>query len=273
MTPIRNSQAGFSRATKDDLYWIGIDLAVQGSLLGVTMKVVRGHFDDFSISIIACFLAAMFLIRIVFGSLDDFREHLLSKLAAVVIMACFAGWLFHEATNVRTGWYRTHVLQRRVSKIVGSAPAYIVLWNTDGLITEASSNISLLTGHAREELIGQPLTVLLREVDQIGFRRGMAKATAILRQNNSPDAGWLMQGIITFGLLHRDGRAVPVKAYSGGIRWSQEVQFKGDTDLFAVFVPADPPKPQEPTTIDPRTPVQVAPPAPPTKTLVPSEAK
>ena len=273
MAPIRNSQVTARHASKDDLYWIGLDLAVQGVLLALAMKLVRGHYDDYSVTIVACFLAAMFLIRVVFGSLEGFYDHFLGKLAAVVVVLLFSAWLYYEAANVRTGWYRTNVLQRRVSKIVSSAPAYIILWNTDGLITEASSNIGLLTGYRREELIGQPLTVLLRKVDQAGYKRGMAKATEALCQNNSPDAGWLMQGIITFGLLHRDGRAVPVKAYSGGIRWSQEVQFKGDTDLFAVFVPADPPKPQEPTTIDPKTPVQVAPPPPPTKTLVPGEIK
>jgi PAS domain S-box-containing protein len=275
MTPIRNSQAGFSHATKDDLYWIGIDLAVQGSILGTTIKLVRGRFDDFSITIIACFLAAMFLIRIVFGSLEDFRDHLLGKLIAIVVMVLFSTWLLHEASNVRTGWYRTNVLQDRFSRIVSSAPAYVLLWDADGNITEASVNIHFLTGYRRTELIGQPMTTLLRRVDQPGYLRGMVKATTILKQDNSPDAGWLMQGIITFGLLHKDGRVVPVKAYSGGIRWSQEVQFKGDTDLFAVFVPVDPNKEKDnpATTIDPTTPVKVAPPPPPTKTLVPGEAK
>jgi PAS domain S-box-containing protein len=259
------------RATLSDL-WIAVDLAVSGTALAVVMRVVRGYFDDFSFSIIACYLAVMMLVRFLFGGID-FHKHFVAKLIATVWICVFAAWLYYEASNVRAGWYRTHVIQDRIGHMTTEAPFYAIVWNTDGVITQASANINLLTGYYREELIGKPMTVLLQPRDRRGFAGGMKKATEVLRRNDSRDAGWLMQGKIIFGLVHRDGKVVPVRAYSGGIRWSQDVQFKGDTDLFAMLEPVDPKHSHAPTTIDPKTPVQVAPPPPPTKTLVPSEIK
>lgn len=270
MAPIRYSPL-MKRATLSDL-WIAVDLAVSGIILAAVMKVVRGHFDDFSSSIIACYLALQMLVRLVFGGVD-FRRHLLAKVVGTVLIGGLATWLYYEASNVRTGWYRTHVIQDRVGAMATNAPFYAVVWNTDGVITQASANINLLTGYYREELVGRPMAIMLQPKDRPGFNRGMKKATEILRRQGSKNAGWIMQGQLTFGLLHRDGKVVPVTATAGGIRWSQEIQFKGDTDLGAVFTPVDPKHSESATTIDPRTPVQVAPPAPPTKTLVPGEAK
>jgi hypothetical protein len=59
-----------------------------------------------------------------------------------------------------------------------------------------------------------------------------------------------------------------------GIRWSQEITFEGDTDLFAVFVPVREDEVREgPTTIPASTPVQTAPSPPATPTLVPVPAE
>lgn len=269
MTPIRR----LARDDRPDFYWILLDLSVLGILLAATVKLVRGRFDDFTISVIACYMAAVFLVRVLFGAFEGLKEHLWAKLIAVALVLAFAGWLYREATNVRTGWYRTHVLQDRFSRIVKSAPAYVVLWDTQGNITEASENIHFLLGYDRMELIGQPLTSILRPADRTAYARGMAKAIQTLRKPTGDDAGWLMTGVIPIGLRHRTGRVVPVRTYAGGIRWSQEVQFTGDTDLFALFVPVTRHEALESSAIDPATPMKVAPAAPPAPTIVPVEPK
>jgi PAS domain S-box-containing protein len=269
MTPIRRA----AREDRPDLYWIVLDLSVLGILLAAVVRVVRGHFDDFTISVIACYLAAVFLVRVMFGLGDGFRGTFWAKAGGVLLVLGFAGWLYHEATNVRTGWYRTHVLQDRFSRIIHSAPAYIVLWDTQGNITETSDNIHFLLGYDRIELVGQPLTTILRPADQAGYARAMARAVRTLRKPTGDDAGWLMTGVIPIGLQHRSGRVVPVRTYAGGIRWSGDIQFRGDTDLFALFVPVTRHEALEKSAIDPEAPMKVAPPPPPVKTLVPAPAE
>jgi hypothetical protein len=83
----------------------------------------------------------------------------------------------------------------------------------------------------------------------------------------------MLQGLLIVGVKHKDGHIVPVKAYAGGIRWSTDIQFKGDIDMFACLIPATMDEAMGPaSTVNKRSQrddIQVAPDPPPVQQLSP----
>lgn len=256
-----------------DLAQVSWDLTLQGIVLTGVAYAARSGIDGVGITIICGFLAVMFLIRLVFAGFA-FQRYFWGRLLAVGLCVGFCYWLLYQAENTRSGWYRSTVLQSRIEKFVNQAPAYVILADTDHNITCTSNNIEMLTGYKPEELVGQKTTLLMRPRAIPGHLAAVRKAVAILRGREAPNSGWMLQGVLTVGLRHKDGHIVPVRVYAGGIRWSADIQFENDTDLFAVFIPVESKEArQEPTTIPQSTPVTPAPPAPIIAPLVPVPAE
>jgi PAS domain S-box-containing protein len=256
-----------------DLAQISWDLTVQGVVLTAVAYFARGAIDGSSVAIICGYLAIIFMMRLIFVGVA-FQRYFWGRLLAIAISGLFAWWLLYQAENTRVGWYRFNFLQQRVQRFVSKAPAYVILADPNSKITCTSDNIDVLTGYTKQELVGQSTTILMRPSAVAGHLAAVKKATAVLRSHNTPNSGWVLQGVLTVGIKHKDGHIVPVRVYAGGIRWSQEITFEGDTDLFAVFVPVREDEVREgPTTIPASTPVQTAPSPPATPTLVPVPAE
>lgn len=254
-----------------DLLELSVEITVYGLLLAVIMPLTSHRLDAAGVATICCFLASVFLFRML-SPTRVVVKYFWGRLLAVGCCAFFSWWLIYQAENTRTGWYRFHVLQTRVQQFVSKAPAYVITADCDGYITGASDNISSLIGWSKVEIIGQNVHMLMRHEPALRHDAAFQQAIQILREDGStPNAGWTLQGVITVGIKHKDGSIVPVHAYAGGIRWSQDIQFVGDIDLFAVFVPvSERVARQEPTTITPDTPIQVAPDPPPTPVMAPT---
>lgn len=254
---------------EDDLIQISWDLTWQGALLSVIAHLVRGTTDGHAVAIICLFLAANFACRITFAGLRV-HQHFWAKIGAVLLSGAFACSLIYQAEQTRAGWYRTHVLAGRVHHLVARAPAYVIVANEHDVITATSDNIADLTGYTPAELAGRPLTELMRPGTRGKHLASYKRAVSLLKRDDRDDAGWMLQGVLTVALVHRDGRLVPVRIYAGGIRWSQDKAFDGDTDMFAVIVPVSEARAhREPSTISEDTPVTPAPPPPPAKVIVP----
>lgn len=242
---------------------ISWDLTVQGVVLTIMAYFARGGIDGAAVTIICGYLAGMFLVRMLFSGFTT-QKNFWGRAGALTISILFCWWLLYTAENTRVGWYRYNILQSRVQQLVAKAPAYIIIADTRGVITTTSDNIEMLVGYTKQELIGQPVTILMRESKIPKHRQAFEKMVAVLRDPSKTNSGWALQGVLTVGVLHKDGHLVPVQVYAGGIRWSREIQFDQDTDIFAVFVPVEEKTAREqPTTIPSSTPLQEAP-QPPT---------
>jgi PAS domain S-box-containing protein len=258
------------RSPSPDLLEMSLELTVYGVMLAVIMPLTSHRLDAVGVATICCFLASVFVFKL-FSPIRVVSRYFWGRVGSVVLCSCFAWWLIYQAENTRTGWYRFHVLQTRVQQFVSKAPAYVITADCDGFITGSSDNIASLIGWSKGEIMGRHMRFLMRDEPAKRHDAAYKNAISILRADgSSPNAGWTLQGVITVGIRHKEGRIVPVHAYAGGIRWSQQIQFTGDIDMFAVFIPVSEEEAHdEPTTILPGTPLKVAPPPPPTPVLAP----
>lgn len=250
---------------RSDLISITGDLTVMGLVLSVVLYTSALRFDASEVVATCGFLACMAVIRVLAGNVNLTR-FLWGKIFCVAVAFMFAWGLLYYAENTRAGWYRFNVLQHRVQQLVAKAPAYVITIDSDNIITGASNNIDLLCGYGREELIGKNANILMRAGPARRHREAVKKAlSALYSDGSAPEVGWTLQGVITVGVRHKNGNIVPVKAYAGGIRWSQDIRYAGDTDIFAVFVPTT----SEGMPAEPGTETQEAPDAPTTPSLIP----
>jgi PAS domain S-box-containing protein len=216
------------------------DITVLGFILTVTMAAVNRAITGQGVIVIICFLAATYMWKLVWPVAVNHIHRYLKWQLLCIAMICLSGWwLVYTAENTRAGWYRFNILSKRVSAFVSDAPAYVIVANSAGRITSTSRNIQTLTGYTPKELTGQPVEILMRPGAAARHRIAFNEAVRILRRNDGPDSGWTLQGLITVGIKHKDGHILPVKAYAGGVRWSTDVQFENDIDMFAVFVPVE----------------------------------
>jgi PAS domain S-box-containing protein len=264
---IRNSLRSEGSST---LIPLAFELTVMGVALSGILYGVQGRLIGQSVWVVTIFLAVMFAYKVM-STGHSASRYFWAKLGSIIVSATFAWWMIYMAENTRAGWYRFHVLESRVQQFISKAPAYVIATDCDGYITGTSDNINLLIGYTKEELVGKHVHMLMRPQHARFHDKSFARAIEILRADgSSPNAGWTLQGVITVGVRHKDGHIVPVHIYAGGIRWSEGIQFRGDIDIFAVFVPV----PIEdiaagPTTIDSGTKLKESPPAPPVPVLAP----
>jgi PAS domain-containing protein len=244
---------------KPDLLELSFELTIYGIMLSVIMPLTSRRLDASSIATICCFLAAVFALKLFLPG-KVLLKHFWGRFACGVLCVGFVWWMVYYAENTRAGWYRFHVLQQRVQQLVSKAPAYIITCDSDGYITGASENIQMLVGWRKEEVVGRHLHMFIRPEHVMAHDLQFDDAVAALRDEALTNAGWWMKGAETLGIEHKDKSIVPVKIYAGGIRWSQDIQFAGDLDLFAVIVPVS--EVTVPTNILPGTPLRFAPPPP-----------
>jgi PAS domain S-box-containing protein len=224
--------------TEDDLLYLMLELMVYGILLALIMPLTRHRLDGASVATICCFLAAVFVCKVLFLPPRFPLKNFWGRALSIVGCGLFSWWLIYQAENTRMGWYRFHVLQTRIQQLVSKSPAYVVTIDCDGIITGTSDNIGMLTGYRKDELVGQPSRILMRPEVAARHERAIEETVRILRDNDhSPDAGWGLQGNMVVGVKRKDGQIAPVRIFAGGIRWSEDIQFDGDIDLFAVFIP------------------------------------
>jgi PAS domain S-box-containing protein len=221
---------------KGDLLGISFDITVLGVILTVIMTMTERRIDAAQVVTVCMFLSATFVWKLIWP-LKKWTVYTTWQLFAMCMVIGFSWWLVYQAEGTRAGWYRFNVLQRRVHNFVQHAPAYVVMADENGIITCTSENIDALTGYKQSELVGQPVTVIMRDAPAAKHLVAYAKAVQLLRNDESSDSGWTLQGLLTIGVKRKDGNIVPVRAYAGGIRWSTDIQFAGDIDTFAVFVP------------------------------------
>ncbi len=247
---------------RPDLLSLSFELTVYGISLSLIMAMSQMRLNASSVATICVFLAVVFVFKLVYP-INSVGEHMWKRFLAIAACGGFAWWLIYQAENTRVGWYRFNVLQQRVESFVAHAPAYVILADPQGVIKKTSDNIRSLTGYEPAELVGKPVTLLMRAGPAARHEVAFAKAIEALRRPNTQDAGWLLQGVITVGVVRKDGTVAPVKAYAGGIRWSTDIQFEDDTDLFAVFVPVPESEALKgSTTIKKETDIKAAPQAP-----------
>lgn len=262
------------RPSNDSLLTQSLELTISGIILTLVMSAVYQRITGEGVVVICCFLAAHFVWKMIFP-VRRYGRYFLAQVASVVMAGLFSWWLIYTAENTRTGWYRFNVLQKRITNFVHHAPAYIIMANAEGYITDVSDNIELLTGYTPKELAGQPVTILMRDAPAAKHLIAFDKAIRVLRDASSPDSGWTLQGSLTVGVKHKDGHIIPVRIYAGGIRWSADIQFNNDIDVFAVFIPvsvvdaAREIKVNDGTTLPEGTDIKGAPPPPPVRPLAP----
>lgn len=262
------------QSKNDTLLSQAFDITMLGVILTVLNAVLYKRITGESVVLTCCFLAAVFVWKLIFP-LKKINRYFAWQVFSIVMIGLFSWWLIYTAENTRAGWYRFNVLQRRIQSLVAHAPAYVVLADSDGQITAVSDNIQLLTGYTPKEIIGQNTTVLMRDAPAAKHLVAYDKAIHTLRRKDAPDSGWTLQGAITVGIKHKNGSIVPVKAYAGGIRWSTDIQFNGDIDIFAVFVPVSQSqaireiKEGDGTTLKKDTEIKAAAPPPPVQPLAP----
>lgn len=220
----------------DTLINEAFEITVHGAILALLVITVYGRMSVQSLIILCCYLAIFVIWKLVWPP-PIITRYFVWQLFSMIMAAIFSWWLIYTAENTRVGWYRFNVLQQRVKTFVHKSPAYVILADCDGFITATSENIELLTGYQSLELVGKHTTILMRDIPAIKHSIAYDKAIKLLRRNDVPNAGWMLQGSITVGVKHKDGHIVPVKLLTGGIRWSTDIQFKGDIDIFAVFIP------------------------------------
>lgn len=220
----------------ENLLNLAFDLTVHGIILTSLIILAEGRITGSGVVVICCFLAASFFWKMMWPA-KLLQRYFVWRMFSVGMVMVFSWWLIYTAENTRAGWYRFNVLQGRVKTFVRHAPSYVVLADCNGVITETSDNIELLTGYTRGELVGKYTTVLMRDAPAVKHHVAYEDAVKVLRDNNVSNTGWTLQGVITVGVKHKNGHVVPVRIYAGGIRWSTEIQFTGDIDIFAVFVP------------------------------------
>jgi PAS domain S-box-containing protein len=192
--------------------------------------------DATNVAAVCVFMAGAFVFKLLYP-VNALNRYFWSRIGAVIVCGCFGWFLVYQAENTRASWYRFNVLQKRVESFIGQAPGYVILSDSDGVIRKTSNNIKLLTGYTPQELQGQPVTILMRSGPAARHQVAFTKAVATLKRNDTRDVGWLLQGVFTVGIKRKDGSITPVKAYAGGIRWSTDIQFPGDIDMFAIFTP------------------------------------
>lgn len=262
-----------NQKSNDSLLTQAFDITVLGIFLTAVIALVHKSITGQNVVVICCFLAITYIWKLIWP-VDRFRRYLWWQVLCIVMFSMSSWWLIYIAENTRTGWYRINVLQRRLQATVKTSPAYIIMANCDGYITATSDNIALLTGYTPKELLGQQVTILMRDGPAAKHQISYDKTVVALRaiRSFSDHQGWLMQGLITVGIKHKNGHLVPVIIYAGGIRWSTDIQFDGDIDMFALFIPV----PVEQATkgrsnidkYEPRQ-LQQAPPPPPVPTFIP----
>lgn len=219
-----------------DLLGLSFELTIYGIMLTLILAFSQGRIDATSVATICVFLAGVFVFKLLYP-VYALSRYYWSRLAAMAISGFFCWWLIYQAENTRASWYRFNVLQTRVEAFIAQAPGYVILADGDGVIKQTSNNIELLTGYTPKELKGRPVTVLMRPGPAARHQVAFTKAVAALKQKGTKDVGWLLQGVFTVGIKRKDGTITPVKAYAGGIRWSTDIQFPGDIDMFAMFTP------------------------------------
>jgi PAS domain S-box-containing protein len=222
---------------QNDLLGLSFELTVYGLMLTLILSFSRGQMDATNVAAVCVFMASAFVFKLLYP-VNAFNRYYWSRIGAIAVCALFGWWLVYQAENTRASWYRFNVLQKRVESFIAQAPGYVVLSDADGVIRKTSNNIKLLTGYTPEELQGKPVTILMRSGPAARHQVAFTKAVAALKRNDTKDVGWLLQGVFTVGIKRKDGTITPVKAYAGGIRWSTDIQFSGDIDMFAIFTPA-----------------------------------
>jgi PAS domain S-box-containing protein len=193
--------------------------------------------DATSIAVICVFLASVFVFKLVYP-VYALSRYYWGRIAAMCVCGLCCWWLIYQAESTRDSWYRFNVLQSRIESLVAQAPSYVIIADSKGIIKKTSNNIRSLTGYTPEELKGQPVTILMRSGPALNHQKAFINAVEYLKKEDSKDAGWLLQGVLTVGVKRKDGAITPVKTYAGGIRWSTAVQFKNDIDMFAIFIPS-----------------------------------
>lgn len=210
---------------------------------GILLMVIQRYFEQRttseSIIVTTSFLAIIAIFKLVFP-FKIYDRHAWLRVCCVTACCMFSWYLIYSSESVRAATYRLSVQKAKISRLAAEAPAYVIISDSEGIITSTSNNINILTGYTSKELIGQPTTVLMLDAQSAKNQIAFDKAVAFLRDPYSVDAGWLFQGLVTTSVKHKNGNVVPVKIYSGGVRWSTDIQFKGDIDMFAIYFPVDP---------------------------------
>jgi PAS domain S-box-containing protein len=231
---------------KPDLLELSLEITVYGVMLSLIMPLAFHRLDASGVGTICCFLAGVFVYKL-FSPTKILVKYFWGRLASVILCISFVWWMIYYAENTRAGWYRFHVLQMRVQQLVSTAPAYIITCDGDGYITGASENIHLLVGWHKEEIVGRHIHMFIGKDNMSSHDKVFESAVGSLREIDTPNAGWWVKGTHILAIRHKDTSMIPVRVYVGGIRWSQDIQFTGDLDIFAVFCPlSDAPSPAPP---------------------------
>ncbi|WP_372874519.1 PAS domain S-box protein [Pseudomonas sp.] len=105
--------------------------------------------------------------------------------------------------------------EQRFRLVVEASPNAIVLVDSEGLISMVNQQTEQMFGHARQELLGQPVEMLLPmdlRHGHMAFRRGYQDNPEPRRMGNNRDL---------FG-QHRDGRLIPLEVGLSPIRSGEE---------------------------------------------------
>jgi protein-histidine pros-kinase len=110
--------------------------------------------------------------------------------------------------------------EERFRTLAESAPDAIVTARRDGLITYVNAATEALFGRGRDELIGQPLTILMPE-------RYHAAHTAALTRANATGELAIVGTLRELIGRHRDGHEIPLEASFGLWHAGEELGFSG----------------------------------------------
>lgn len=222
------------------IFPISARVSVYGLILTTLLYSRSSIFDAGELVTIVTFCSTITFIELAWKKYD-FGKTLFWHLGALISLLIFLFVLLNQAINVRESWYRTHVLENRISTLIGKAPTAIIVADGLGNIKSANGHVLELVGWSEEELKGQPLSILMRPHKYIEHKKAYDKVADDLKNGS---VSWVNVGDRIFRMVSKSGQLIKVQIYIFSIKYSSDIEYgfeKGkDIEFYAIIQPLKP---------------------------------
>jgi PAS domain S-box-containing protein len=220
------------------LFPVSSRIAIYGLILTVILYFTAARFDATELIVIVTFITIITFVESIWKKVGAGKT-LIWHFASLLVLIFFLGLLLDQSVKVRESWYRTHVLEVRIEKMVDEAPAPIIISDGLGRIKHINAQGTKLLGWSNDVINGESLSILMNPESFIIHEKSFDKEVSILQQGN---VKWEHLNNKILSIKKSDNSFIRVRIYVLGVRYSSDSESGtylpgADVEFYAIIEP------------------------------------
>jgi PAS domain-containing protein len=231
-----------SPADECGLFPIVARIVVYGFLLFGILFIQGGKFTANELLVVVTFVSIATIVESLWKK-SGAGKKIIWHFISLILLVCFLGLLLNEATMVREAWYRTHVLESRITTLLETSPNPVIVADGLGKIKYVNPDATKLTGWTNDEVVGKSLAILMRPNKYPRHKAAFDREAKNLKVGA---AKWIYTGNRIFRVVCKNDDLTKAKIYVVGIRYAVPVdsaQYSPgqDIEFYAILQPIETP--------------------------------